>query len=268
MDEYLQANQKLWNEWTAEHEKSTFYDVEGFKAGKERLKSTELEEVGDVQGKTMLHLQCHFGLDTLAWARHGAVVTGVDLSSESIGLARSLSEELNIPAVFICSDILTLPENLQGQFDIVFTSYGILHWLSDLKRWAQVIDHFLKPGGFFYIVEDHPFMRVFSSDPELGIKVDNPYFFSEEPYKAETSGSYANDFQGETRTYYLWDHSLSEVINSLIGVGLHIEFLHEFPFALRAKFPIMVKGDDGYWRFTREHNMIPLLFSLKARKPE
>ena len=268
MDEYLQANQKLWNEWTAEHENSPFYDVEGFKAGKERLKSIELEEVGDVRGKTMLHLQCHFGLDTLAWARHGAIVTGVDLSTESIGLARSLSEELKIPATFLCSDVLTLPEHLQGQFDIVFTSYGILHWLRDLKHWAQTIDHFLKPGGFFYIVEDHPFMRVFSSDPELGIKVDNPYFFSEEPYKAETSGSYANNFEGKTRSYYMWDHSLGEVINAIIGAGLQIEFLHEFPFALRAKFPTMVKGEDGYWRFTRGHNMIPLLFSLKAHKPE
>jgi len=268
MDEYLMANQKLWNEWTAEHENSPFYNVEGFKAGKERLKSIELEEVGDVHGKTMLHLQCHFGLDSLAWARHGAIVTGVDLSNESITLAHSLSEELKIPATFICSDILTLPENLQGQFDIVFTSYGILHWLQDLKRWAQVIDHFLKPGGFFYIVEDHPFMRVFSADPELGIKVDNPYFFSEEPYRAESTGSYATNFEGEKRTYFLWDHSLGEVINSIIDVGLRIEFVHEFPFALRAKFPTMVRGDDGYWRFTREHNMIPLLFSLKAHKPE
>ena len=268
MDEYLKANQKLWNEWTGEHEKSPFYDLEGFKAGRERLRSIELEELGDVRGKTLLHLQCHFGLDTLAWARHGAIVTGVDLSDESIRLARSLSKELNIPAQFICSDILTLPDPLQGQFDIVFTSYGVLHWIRDLKRWAQVIVHFLRSGGFFYIVEDHPFMRVFSSDPEQGIKVDNPYFFSEEPYKAETEGSYATNFEGEKRTYYMWDHSIGEIVTSLIEAGLRIEFLHEFPFALRAKFPTMVKGEDGYWRFGREHNMIPLLFSLKARKPE
>jgi SAM-dependent methyltransferase len=266
MDEYLGANRKLWDAWTSEHERSPFYDVDGFKAGKERLKSIELAEVGDVHGKSLLHLQCHFGLDTLAWARHGAIVTGVDLSTESITLAQSLSKELNIPGTFVCSDILTLPEVLQGQFDIVFTSYGILHWLRDLKLWAQVIDHFLQRGGFFYIVEDHPFMRVFASDAEQGIKVDNPYFFSDEPYRAEITGSYATNFEGEKRTYYLWDHSLGEVINSLIGVGLQIEFLHEFPFALRAKFPTMVQGDDGYWRFVREHNMIPLLFSLKASK--
>ena len=268
MDEFLKANQTLWNEWTAEHEKSPFYKVEEFKAGKERLKSIEREEVGDVNGKTLLHLQCHFGLDTLAWARHGAVVTGVDLSNESIALAKSLSMELNIPANFVCSDVLTLPDALQGQFDIVFSSYGILHWLRDLKRWAQVIAHFLKPGGFFYIVEDHPFMRVFTFDSTAqSLKVDNPYFFTEEPYRAETTGSYATNFEGKNRTYYMWDHSLGEVINSLLGAGLRLEFLHEFPVALRAKFPNMVEGKDHYWRFVHEHNMVPLLFSLKATKP-
>src|SRR5215207_6484161 len=116
MDEYIKANQKLWNEWTDEHEKSPFYDVEGFRAGKERLKSIELEEVGNVHGKKLLHMQCHFGLDTLAWARHGAVVTGVDLSDQSIALAHSLSRALDIPATFICSDILALPEVLEDHF--------------------------------------------------------------------------------------------------------------------------------------------------------
>lgn len=267
MDEYQNANQKLWNEWTREHESSGFYDLAGFKAGGERLHSIELEEVGDVSGKSLLHLQCHFGLDTLAWARHGAIATGVDLSNESIALAAALSRDLDIPATFICSDVLDLDQHLQGQFDIVFTSYGILHWLRDLDRWAQVIVHFLKPGGFFYIVEDHPFMRIFSSDPDLVIKPDNPYFFSKEPYRAETQGSYATGFVGETRTYYMWDHSLGEVLNSLIGAGLSLEFLHEFPFHLRAKFPSMLRGEDGYWRLPGSYNMIPLLFSLKARKP-
>lgn len=266
MDEFLKANQKLWNEWTGLHEKSPFYDVEGFKAGKERLHSIELEEVGEVRGKSMLHLQCHFGLDTLAWARHGAAATGVDLSTDSITLAQALSKELELPARFVAADVLALPDHLQGEFDIVFCSYGILHWLRDLKRWAEVIAHFLKPGGFFYIVEDHPFMRMFSSDPEQGLIVDNAYFFTPEPYRAETVGSYATGFEGEKRTYFMWDHSLGEVITSLIEAGLAIEFLHEFPFHLRDKFPGMVEGPDGYWRFNGAHGEIPLLFSLKARK--
>ena len=137
MDKFLSTNQKLLDQWTAEHEKSPFYDLEGFKRGKDRLHSIELSELGNVSGKSLLHLQCHFGMDTLAWARRGAIVTGMDLSEKSIELARSLSEELNIPAKFICSDIYQLPENLSGEFDIVFTSYGVLHWLKDLRQWAK-----------------------------------------------------------------------------------------------------------------------------------
>ena len=105
MDEHLQVNQHLWDQWTIEHERSPFYDVAGFKSGKDRLRSIELSELGDVSGKSLLHLQCHFGMDTLAWARRGARVTDVDLSEKSIALARSLSQALNLPAEFVCSTL-------------------------------------------------------------------------------------------------------------------------------------------------------------------
>ena len=267
MDEYLRANRELWNQWTVEHENSQFYDLEGFRSGKDRLRSIELTELGNVAGKTLLHLQCHFGMDTLAWARLGAVVTGVDLSEKSIDLARSLSQELSIPARFICTDIYELPFVLAEQFDIVFTSYGVLHWLRDLKRWGQLIVHYLKPAGTFYIVEDHPFFRIFTTEAETRLKVANPYFYSEIPEKVEMTGSYASDDKSGTATFYIWNHSLGEVLNSLISAGLQIEFLHEFPYAARAKFPFMVKGPDGWWRLPEEYGLIPFLFSLRAHKP-
>lgn len=188
MDEYLQANQKLWDQWTGEHENSPFYDLAGFRAGKDRLRSIELSELGKVSGKTLLHLQCHFGLDTLAWARRGAHVTGVDFSEKSIALARSLSQELSIPAQFLCTDIYQLPDRLSGEFDIIFTSYGVLHWLRDLRQWGKIIAHFLKPRGIFYIVEDHPFFRVFSTEEDNKLKVANPYFFSQTPEPVEMTG--------------------------------------------------------------------------------
>ena len=264
MDNYLQANQHLWNEWTTLHEQSPLYKVAEFKAGTSTLRPVERAELKDVAGKTLLHLQCHFGLDTLSWARAGAIVTGVDLSDRSIALARSLSMELNIPATFVCADLLDLPNALSGQFEIVFTSYGVLHWLRDLKRWAAVIAHFLKPGGIFYIVEFHPFERVFDSD-SAELKVDTPYFFSEEPFRFERQGSYAA--AGTTPFYgYNWRHSLSEVFNALLGAGLQLEFFNEFPFTLRERIAGMVQGDDGLWRLTRQHGMVPLLFSLQARK--
>jgi len=118
MDEYFQINQTLWDQWTIEHEESPFYDLASFRAGKDRLRSIELSELGNVSGKSLLHLQCHFGMDTLAWARRGAIVTGVDFSEKSIALARTLSQELSIPAKFVCADIYQLPDTLLGDFDI------------------------------------------------------------------------------------------------------------------------------------------------------
>jgi SAM-dependent methyltransferase len=146
MDPYLKSNRDLWDAWTELHERSELYDVEGFKQGKFRLNPFEKQEVGDVRGKTLLHLQCHFGLDTLSWVNLGAIVTGADFSEKAIALARRLSEETGIPATFVCSNIYDLPEALEGQYDIVFTSHGVLGWLPDIDAWAKVVAHFLKPG--------------------------------------------------------------------------------------------------------------------------
>ena len=264
MDEFSEVNQKIWDKWTPAHGKSAFYDVDAFRAGKDRLNSIELSELGDVTGKSLLHLQCHMGQDSLGWARRGAVVTGVDFSAESVALARSLSEELNLPAQFICSAVETLPDVLTGQFDIVFTSYGVLHWLQNLRRWGEVIAHFLKPGGIFYIVEDHPMMRVFDVVDD-GVEAAAPYFFSERPEEIESRGSYAAPGEEEFK-FYIWNHSMGEIINSLLDAGLRLEFLHEFPFAGRQKWPNMVQGEDGWWRLKERHGTIPFLFSLQARK--
>ncbi|MFN2208164.1 MAG: class I SAM-dependent methyltransferase [Candidatus Promineifilaceae bacterium] len=268
MDDYLKANRQRWDRLTAEHEHSAFYDLTGFKAGKDRLRSIELGELGDVAGKTLLHLQCHFGMDTLAWARRGAIASGVDFSPEAIALAQALSTELDIPARFYCSDIYELPQLLVEEFDIVFTSYGVLHGLPDLARWGQLIAGYLKPGAIFYIVEDHPMFRVFRAKADGEFKAERSYFHSEQPQRIEGSGSYATGDEGEKSEYYVWDHALGDVINSLINAGLRIEFLHEFPYAARAKFPFMQQGEDGWWRLPPDqHGTIPFLFSLQARKP-
>src|SRR5690349_4103733 len=159
------SNERLWDAWTKVHAEGEFYDVAGFREGGVRIRPYEIEALGDVTGKSLLHLQCHFGLDTLSWARLGATVTGVDFSEDAIAYARTLAAELDIPATFVCSDIYHLPEALDGQFDIVFTSYGVLSYLGDLGAWGQVIAHFLKPGGTFYIVEFHPFAESFEEVP-------------------------------------------------------------------------------------------------------
>ena len=157
-NKYFEANKALWNKRVDLHFNSEFYDKDKFKKSKNSLNSIELKELGDISGKTILHLQCHFGQDTLSLANLGAEVTGVDFSEEAIIKAKQLSNELNIKADFICSNIYDLKEKLNGKFDIVFTSYGTIGWLPDINKWAEIISHFLKPKGQFLIVEFHPFI--------------------------------------------------------------------------------------------------------------
>ena len=266
MDEYLKKNLDMWNDWAPLHAESEFYDVEGFKKGRSTLDSIELEEMGDVSGKSLLHLQCHFGMDTLSWARLGARVTGIDFSDKAIDIARSLSKELGIEADFICSSVSDLPENLSGQFDIVYTSAGVLCWLPNLKQWAEIIYHYLKPRGFFYILDSHPFSHVFDDSKDVKeLKVKHSYFHSPEPTKWEIEGSYAGARTDRQHNSYEWTHSMGDIINPLISCGLQIEFLHEFPMLFFKWFPFMKQDEEGWWRL--EGDKIPLTFSIKATKP-
>jgi SAM-dependent methyltransferase len=268
LDFYVGENRKLWNAWTGLHENSRFYNLAGFRAGGLSLRPIELEELAPtVRGRSLLHLMCHFGLDTLSWARLGAEATGVDLANDAIATARRIGQELGIQARFIESDIYRLPEVLSDRFDIVFSSYGVLHWLPDLQQWAQTVAHFLRPGGTFYLVEDHPFMRVFSAAAQR-LELANSYFFESAPHRMESSRSYASDGElDESMPGYTWNHSIGELITALSSAGLTIRYVHEFDFAMRAKFSMMVRGDDGLWRLPADlRSCVPMLFSLQAVK--
>jgi len=263
LNNYFEANKSLWNKRVAVHQKSKLYDVEGFKKGKTSLQHIELEELGDVKGKFLLHLQCHFGLDSLSWARLGAKVTGVDFSDEAINLAKSLNDELNLQAKFICSNIYYIEKHLDEKFDIIFTSYGTIGWLNDLNEWGRLIAKYLKPGGTFYIVDFHNVLWMFDEEFK---KLKYSYFFEEEPIAEENEGTYADRDAKIKQVEYGWNHPLSEVINSLISNGLQLEFLHEFPYSVYDVFPNTVKGEDGWWRLNGLENIIPMMFSIKAKK--
>ncbi len=269
MNEYTEVNRRHWDEVVPVHARSEFYDVASFKAGQTKLKSVELAELGDVKGKSLLHLQCHFGLDTLSWAREGAIVTGTDFSEQAIETARALADETGIDARFVASDLYALPDNLHGQFDIVFTSYGVLGWLPDARGWAQVAAHFLRPGGTFYIVEFHPFAKVFDDSPDAtDLTVHYPYFTLDEPMRFELNeGTYAASAKLEHRVNYEWWHPIGEIVTALIDAGLRIEFLHEFPFSTYRSLPLTEIVADGTVRLTKHDGSVPLLFSIKATKP-
>lgn len=267
MDEYTRKNLDLWNEFVGIHTKSAFYDLDSFKSGKLTLDDLELEGPGDVTGKSLLHLQCHFGMSTLSWARLGAQVTGADFSDEAIDFARSLADEMVIPARFVCSDLYELPEKLNERFDIVFTSYGVLTWLPDIHRWGEVVGRFLKPGGIFYIVEFHPFAMVFDDrDGTTGLKAHYPYF-ERGVMRFDDACSYADPSVPLRNTVsYEWMYRMGDIITSLADAGLRIEYLKEYPYTCEPSLPFMERGEDGYWRLPGGEDMIPLTFALRAVK--
>ena len=264
MDRRLETNRNNWNERTPVHAASDFYNVEGFKAGHLTLTDIERREIGDVSGKTLLHLQCHFGQDTMSWSRLGAMATGVDFSDVAIKLARSLNDELGLETRFVCSSIYDLPDTLDEEFDIVFTSYGVLTWLPDLDKWAEVIYKRLKPGGTFYMVEFHPFSGVFEQS-ESGEMVPTYGYLHNELFFDGNEPSYAGSEIIESPTYE-WQHGLGEIVTALVSAGLRIEFLHEFAFNSFPLHPAIEQGDDGWWRLVKHNDSYPQMFSIRATK--
>ncbi len=262
MDNVYEINRETWNLKTKVNAKSTFYDVEGFKKGESSLKEIEGNEVGDVAGKSLIHLQCHFGLDTLSWARLGAEVTGVDISDEAITLATSLAKELNLKADFLRANVYDIPKMIETKYDIVFTSYGALNWLEDIDAWAGIVAGLLKPNGRFHMVEFHPF--IFSLDENC--QIDTSYFSNEGPVDITEAYTYADPDNKTPHRTIEWNHSLSEVVNALIRKGLRLEHLNEFPYLVYDCFPNLVPLGPGKWVYKASGPRIPHMYSIKAVK--
>lgn len=267
MKDSLDTNRQFWNELTDINWRSQFYCLDEFKQGQQTLHDVELDLLGNVNGKSILHLQCHFGMDSLSLARLGAAVTGADFSDHAIARARQLGEEIGVPAEFICSDVYRLSEVLAKKFDIVFTSLGVLCWLHDLPAWAKIVSHFLLVGGTFVLVEEHPLSFILDEKSEQGnLRIAYDYF-EEGAISLNEEGTYADrSARLEHKLHYEWMHNLDEIMSSIMAAGLKIESYHEYPFTMFQRFEWLVKNDNGWWQAPDGKLKLPMLFSLKCRK--
>ncbi len=259
---YLELNRDSWNQRVEAHLRSDFYDLDGFLKGRSSLNEIELELLGDVRDKTILHLQCHFGQDTLSLGRLGARVTGVDLSDVAIERARELAQQTGLDATFLCCDLYDLPNHLDDRFDIVFSSYGTIGWLPDLDRWAAVVARYLKPGGRFVFVEFHPVLWMFDDDFE---RIAYRYFNSG-AIRETVTGTYADpeaDIQGECVS---WNHGIGEVASSLLSQGLVLTALEEYDYSPYACFRHTKEIAPGKYVIEHLENKLPMVYSLVAVK--
>lgn len=264
MIDYLKLNQEQWDQRTKAHLTSEFYDVKGWLAGNDSLKAPELALLPeDLSGLKILHLQCHFGQDTLSLARRGAQVTGVDLSPAAITAARELAVKANLEATFLNVDVYSLPEHLDDTFDIVFTSYGTITWLPDLDRWANLVHKYLKPGGQFVFAEFHNMAYLWNEDYTA---IKYPYF-NPEPIVEEMTSSYTDGSDGVRGTEVNWDHPVSAVVTALINAGLTLRSFREYDYSPYNCFADMIPTETpGRWHLRKIAGLIPLVYTLDCRK--
>lgn len=271
MDEFVADNRSHWEELARLHPETDHYDVAGFLDGESTLDPVEPEELGDVAGESLLHLQCHIGLDTLSWARRGADVTGVDISAEAVAFARDLATEAGLDdrARFVQSDVYDADDSpiADREFDVVYSSFGVLFWLPDLDRWADVVAGFVRDGGTFYLVDHHPFTSTFGeASTAERLTARYPYFRERISYDATETGSYAGvdpDDLDHGPTHG-WSHSLGAVVSALCAAGLRIDFLHEHPWSTFAALDAMEERDHGRYVLPGLDHDLPFVFSLRA----
>jgi len=284
-EDFYAANRARWDETVPIHTASRGYDMEGFLRGEKSLYDVETTEVGDVRGKTLLHLQCHFGMDTLNWARLGAKVTGLDFSGAAVEQARELAKRIGVEdAAFVQANVYDATEALAGQtFDIVYTGIGALCWLHDIGEWARVAASLVKPGGFLYVYEGHPVLWALDYEREDQLLVlSEPYFETGRPQEYEGEFTYVDGPPLRNTKTYEWNHGLGETVTALVDAGLRLEFLHEhrevawqaLPWMVPAEAQAAAEGAESRhqrrtaWRLPEsQRDLCPLMYSLKASKP-
>lgn len=277
---FYEVNRARWDESVPIHVASKGYDLPGFLAGEKSLFEVETSEVGDVAGKALLHLQCHFGMDTLNWARLGAKVTGLDFSGPAIAQARELAAEIGIhDATFVEANLYDARSVIQGQFDVVYTGIGALCWLHDIREWAQIAASFVKPGGFLYVYEGHPMLWALDDARDDGeLVLSTSYFETPRPNDFEGEYTYVDGPALQNTATFEWNHGIGEIVTAVVEAGLRLDFLHEHREVAWKALPHMepldaVPDGSGHarrtaWRLPEsQRDYCPLMYSLKASRP-
>ncbi len=259
---YIDKNKLAWNERAKVHINSEFYNQTKFLQGENSLKEIELALLGDVSGKTILHLQCHFGQDTLSLARMGAKVTGVDLSDTAIDMAKDTANQLQLEATFICCDLYDLPQHLNETFDIVFSTYGTIGWLPDIDRWAAIVSKFMKPQGDFIFAEFHPVVWMFDND----LQQVTYRYFKDEAIVEELQGTYADQSADIKPEMVSWNHGLGEVIQSLLNQELQLLSFEEFDYSPYDVFPDCIEIAPSRFQVKHLGNKVPMVYALNMKK--
>lgn len=267
-EKYFETNKKRWDEMSGIHAKSEYYGLEEFKQSHNSLYGTEQKELGDISGKSLLHLMCHFGMDSLSLAKKGAIVTGLDFSGKMIERARNLSKELGISAKFVQGNVFDAPELISEKFDVVYATYGILCWLPDLTELFKVVFDMLKQGGFFYLADIHPVGMTIDYNYKEGFLAIDPYFAEKRAYKIDDDRTYTDtENKIQNTVSYEWVHTISDIINGVVTSGLKIDFFHEFPYGVFQMHPKMERREDKHWYFSDPSKFtMPMMFSLKTTK--
>ncbi|MFK8038802.1 MAG: class I SAM-dependent methyltransferase [Crocinitomicaceae bacterium] len=261
-DNYIEVNRKAWDQRTTVHIDSDFYDNKNFIKTKQSLNEIELPILGDLSGKKVLHLQCHFGQDSISLAQLGAEVTAVDLSPKAIEAANQLAKDTETNVNFICSDIFDLKRNLQDEFDLVFSSYGTIGWLPDINQWAEIVSHFLKPKGKLLLVEFHPAVWMYDNDFK-GIEFG---YFNSKPIVETETGSYTDENAPIETTMITWNHPLSDVLNATIENGMTVKLLNEYNYSPYDCFTGTKKIGEKRFIIEKLSDQFPLVYALECEK--
>ncbi len=272
-EDMLRANARNWDARTPVHVASDFYGLDGSKAAADWFAPFEWDDLGPLRGREVLHLQCHLGTETQAFAERGAARTvGLDFSGASIAQARRLAAESGRHVEFVRADVHQAVEALGGRrFDVVYTGKGALCYLPDLTRWARVVEALLRPGGMLYVVEFHPLLNALGpvprpDDGQLRLRYD--YLGGRGPIRGDCAHTYTDGppLSGAT-TSYEWRHGIGAAVNAVIGAGLRLDSLRETDVLPWKRFETMVAAQRGWWRLPQDAPRIPLLYALRAFKP-